>query len=184
MEDSAARRNFISNCISIVRATRGRGLVISSEARSVLALRAPADVLNLLGVWGLARERGLESMGVNPRGVVVNEGMKRRSFRGVIDVVDGGESQFVREKKDAEKPTSTPVNGISKKGKRKAPEPTPDTTSSPALSKRAAKKAKYLAKQASSGIAPEPDSSSNVTPSQTPIPSSDTPSKPQAKASG
>ncbi len=58
-EDSSARRNFISNTMAIVRATKGRGIVISSEARNVLGLRAPADVLNLLGVWGLARERGV-----------------------------------------------------------------------------------------------------------------------------
>jgi ribonuclease P/MRP protein subunit RPP1 len=52
-----ARRNFIGNVIAIVRATRGRGLVISSGAQSVLGVRAPADVLNLLAVWGLQRER-------------------------------------------------------------------------------------------------------------------------------
>jgi ribonuclease P/MRP protein subunit RPP1 len=159
MEDSSARRNFISNCISIVRATRGRGLVISSEAKNILGLRAPADVLNLLGVWGLARERGLESMGVNPRGVVINEGMKRTSFRGVVNVIDGGESQFIKEKKDI--PTPTQQNGIGKKGKRKVEDAQPD--SAPPPSKRAAKKAKLLAKQAQAGV----QSQDTTTPSKT-----------------
>ncbi|KAL2063370.1 hypothetical protein VTL71DRAFT_5175 [Oculimacula yallundae] len=140
-EESNARRNFISNVLAIVRATKGRGLVISSEAKSVLGVRAPADVLNLLGVWGLARERGLEGMGVNPRGVVVNEGLKRSSFRGVIDVVDGGESEDVKAKgKEV---------GEGKKGKRKQEETSSGT---PTISKRAAKRARLLLQSnASSG---------------------------------
>ena len=85
------RRNFISNTLAIVRATRGRGLIVSSEARSVMGVRAPADVGNLLNVWGVERERAKEAMTVAPRSVVVNEGIKRRGYRGVIDVVEGGE---------------------------------------------------------------------------------------------
>ncbi|CZT03100.1 related to ribonuclease P protein subunit p30 [Rhynchosporium agropyri] len=141
-EESNARRNFISNTLAIVRATKGRGLVISSEAKSVLGVRAPADVLNLLGVWGLARERGLQSMGVNPRGVVINEGVKRSSFRGVIDIIDGGESEIVK---------STPKeDGAGKKGKRKQEE---TNAGPPAISKRAAKRAKLLMQSnAASGV--------------------------------
>jgi len=93
LDDSGARRNFISNVMALVRCTKGRGFVVSSEARDVLGCRAPADVLNLLNVWGLSRDRGVEAMGVNPRGVVVNEGLKRSAFRGVIDVIDGGERE-------------------------------------------------------------------------------------------
>ncbi|EOO00488.1 putative rnase p subunit p30 protein [Phaeoacremonium minimum UCRPA7] len=86
--DARARANFIANTISLVRASKGRGLVVSSEARAPLSVRAPADVINLMAVWGLATERGTEALGVNPRGVVVNEGIKRRGFRGVIDIVE------------------------------------------------------------------------------------------------
>jgi ribonuclease P/MRP protein subunit RPP1 len=85
--DSRRRAAFVGNLMGLVRATKGRGLVVSSEARSVLGLRGPADVVNLLAVWGLSTDKGTEAIGVNPRGVVVNEGLKRRSFRGVIDVV-------------------------------------------------------------------------------------------------
>ncbi|KAI0099210.1 RNase P subunit p30 [Nemania sp. FL0031] len=85
--DARARAAFIGNVSSLVRATRGRGIVISSEARSVLGLRAPADVVNLFHVWGLSTDRATEGLGVLPRGVVVNEGLKRSSFRGVVDIV-------------------------------------------------------------------------------------------------
>lgn len=101
--DGIGRRNFISNFMNLIRATKGRGLVISSEARGVLGCRGPADVGNLLGVWGLARERGVEAMGVNCRAVVVNESLNRTSFRGVVDVIDGGEPYVAPEEKGKRK---------------------------------------------------------------------------------
>jgi ribonuclease P/MRP protein subunit RPP1 len=168
--DSNARRNFISNCLGILRATRGRGLVVSSESRSVLGVRAPADVLNLLSVWGLARERGMESIGVNPRGVVINEGLKRSAFRGVVDVIDGGHEGFVDPKKDKEK--ETPVKGSDKKGKgkRKAEETNLDGAGTPQMSKRATKRAKLKALQEASSSAPTP-SKDTPTPSESDAPS-------------
>ncbi|PMD38515.1 PHP domain-like protein [Hyaloscypha variabilis F] len=176
--DTAARRNFIGNVVAIVRATRGRGLVVSSGAMSVLGVRAPADVLNLLEVWGLKRERGLESLGVNPRGVVVNEGLKRTSFRGVVDVVEGGEKIVKgkgKENGEKEKEKGTQQNGVGKKqnGKRKADETNGETT--PRISNRAAKKAKLKALQDQKAtLSPAPE-----TPTQPPH-TADTPSKPQA----
>ncbi|KAG5929943.1 hypothetical protein E4U53_002337 [Claviceps sorghi] len=85
--DGRGRANFISNATSLFRATRGRGILLSSEAKNALALRGPADVVNLLSVWGLARERGMDGLRSVPRSVVVNEGIKRNGFRGVVNVV-------------------------------------------------------------------------------------------------
>ncbi|KAI0546468.1 RNase P subunit p30 [Xylaria curta] len=96
--DGRARATFIGNVSSLVRATRGRGIIISSEARSVLGLRAPADVVNLLHVWGLSTDRATEGIGALPRGVVVNEGLKRSGFRGVVDIMNVAD----REKADVE----------------------------------------------------------------------------------
>jgi ribonuclease P/MRP protein subunit RPP1 len=94
------RRNLIQNVANLVRVTRGRGLVISSEARDVLACRGPADVVNLGVVWGLGQERGTEAVTTAARKVVVNAAFKRSSYRGVVDVVYGGEKP---EKKPAQK---------------------------------------------------------------------------------
>ncbi|KMU74353.1 ribonuclease P/MRP subunit [Coccidioides immitis RMSCC 3703] len=52
-----ARRNLISNAISLVRATRGRGIILSSEAKQALGVRAPFDVINLACLWGMTREK-------------------------------------------------------------------------------------------------------------------------------
>ncbi|KAM3464951.1 hypothetical protein NHJ6243_002017 [Beauveria neobassiana] len=86
--DARARAAFIGNVTNLLRATRGgRGVILSSEARTALGLRAPADVVNLLAVWGLPSDRGLEGLRALPRGVVVNEGLKRTGFRGIVDIV-------------------------------------------------------------------------------------------------
>lgn len=89
-DGGAARRNLISNVVQLVRATRGRGLVVSSEARTALNCRGPADLINLCVLWGLARDRAAEAVSREARNVVVQAQMKRRSFKGVIDVIDGG----------------------------------------------------------------------------------------------
>ncbi|KAL9129409.1 MAG: hypothetical protein Q9217_002140 [Psora testacea] len=113
-DGGSSRRNLISNATQLIRATRGKGIIISSEAKTALACRGPADVINLAAMWGLHQERGAEAVGREARSVVVQSEMKRRSFRGVIDVIYGGEapSEPVElEKQDRRKQV---------KGKRKA----------------------------------------------------------------
>ena len=111
-DGGASRRNLISNATQLIRATRGRGIVISSEAKRALACRGPADAVNLAVLWGLGQERGMEAVGKEARSVVVQAEMKRRSFRGVIDVVYGGE----KPEREPENPTKDKQG----KGKRKA----------------------------------------------------------------
>lgn len=98
--DPRQRAVFIGNVIEIIRATRGRGIVLSSEARPLTTnpgggvagpmVRAPVDVVNLFAAWGLSNEKGHEALGTNPRSVVVNDGLKRRSFRSVVDMTQTG----------------------------------------------------------------------------------------------
>ncbi|KAI9806643.1 MAG: hypothetical protein M1825_006100 [Sarcosagium campestre] len=85
--DPVARRNLISNATQLIRATRGRGIVVSSEAASAVGVRAPVDVVNLATVWGLGSERAREALDKEPRTVVVTAKIQRTSWRGVVDVV-------------------------------------------------------------------------------------------------
>ncbi|KAH1496230.1 hypothetical protein LV164_007503 [Aspergillus fumigatus] len=86
-----ARRNLIGNAMSLIRATRGRGIVVSSEAKRALGVRAPWDVINLTCVWGLSQELGKEAISEEARKVTALAKLKRTSWRGVIDIVDGGQ---------------------------------------------------------------------------------------------
>ncbi|KAI2479197.1 ribonuclease p complex protein [Pyrenophora tritici-repentis] len=84
--DPSAKRNLISNATQIIRVTRGRGLIFSSEAKSVLGIRAPSDIINLASVWGLGTERGKDGLTKEPRSVVEFARLKRKSFKGIIDI--------------------------------------------------------------------------------------------------
>ncbi|KAI7471711.1 ribonuclease P protein subunit p30 [Hortaea werneckii] len=121
MGDSSARRNLISNVTQLIRASRGRGLLISSEAKAAVGCRGPWDAINLANVWGLGQERGFEAMSKEPRSIVVTAQLKRTSYRGVIDVVYGGEKPAPAEKQNEQKNGS--AKGQAKAGnaqKRKA----------------------------------------------------------------
>jgi ribonuclease P/MRP protein subunit RPP1 len=108
--DPTAKRNLISNATQLIRVTRGRGLIFSSEAKSVLGIRAPSDVINLSSVWGLGTERGKDGLTKEPRSVVEFARLKRQSFKGVVDIVYGGE-------KPPEKPAVDPKDKQGQKGK-------------------------------------------------------------------
>lgn len=127
--DSNTRRTLISNATQLIRATRGRGLIISSEAQWATHIRGPADVINLAAVWGLGPEKGKEAVDKLARNLVVSAQLKRTSFRGVIDVVYGGE-----------KPV-TETNGDNKRKAEDAKVPKKDTAMlEPKISKREAKR--------------------------------------------
>ena len=117
MGDSGMRRSLISNATQLIRASRGRGLIISSEAKAAVACRGPWDAINLAAVWGLGQERGYEAMSKECRSVVVAAQLKRTSYRGVIDVVYGGEKPSPSEKEETGKGKGKqqPVNGQKRK---------------------------------------------------------------------
>ena len=114
--DPAAKRTLISNATQLIRVSRGRGLVFSSEARSVLGLRAPSDVVNLASVWGLGAERGKDALTKEPRSLVEFARLKRESFKGIVDVVYGGE----RPEPDTSKKGKDTHKNIAAQQKRKA----------------------------------------------------------------
>ncbi|TFB02463.1 hypothetical protein CCMA1212_005083 [Trichoderma ghanense] len=144
--DPRARANFISNATSLVRATRGRGIVISSEAKSAFGLRAPADVVNLFSVWGLQSEKAMEGLRTIPRSVVVNEGLKRDGFRGVINIVQVVKKPAAVEGEQTDDQSSAAEQG----GKRKNQKRKNGGEDAQPVSKRGAKKMKLAARAAAS----------------------------------
>ncbi|KAI5366462.1 putative RNase P subunit p30, polymerase/histidinol phosphatase [Septoria linicola] len=93
--DAQARRSLISNATQLIRATRGRGMILSSgvdlQRIGAVGCRGPWDVVNLAAVWGLGQERGYEAVSKEARSVVVMGKLKRTGYRGAVDVVYGGE---------------------------------------------------------------------------------------------
>ena len=107
----------MSNATNLVRALRGRGLVISSEAKKALAVRGPWDVVNLATVWGVSQERGKEAVSREAHSVVMQAGLKRSSYKGVVDVIYGGDKPPLMTTTTKQKAGE---NAVQKHGKRKA----------------------------------------------------------------
>ncbi|KAK3621376.1 RNA-binding RNA processing protein rpp1 [Elasticomyces elasticus] len=137
--DSSARRNLISNATQLIRASRGRGLIISSEAKAAVGCRGPWDAINLATIWGLAQDRGFEAMSKEARGVVVSAQLKRTGYRGVIDMVYGGEKPALSE---------IAGQGSAVKGKQQVPKRKADDGEAveKPISKREAKRRKHEAR--------------------------------------
>jgi ribonuclease P/MRP protein subunit RPP1 len=114
--DAQARRNLLQNAASLIRATRGgRGVIVSSEAKQALALRAPNDVVNLAVLWGLSSDKARDAVSGRCRVLVRQAEMRRQSFKGVVEVIDDGiaaEEKLERKRKAAEQ-----GGGTEKKGK-------------------------------------------------------------------
>lgn len=107
-------------------------------------------MVNLACVWGLTQERGKEALCDEARKVVALAGMKRRSWRGIVDVVYGGE-KLVKEGKDTKDKSSnrnqSRGNGNGIGVKRKADAETESNTEPQApLSKRELKRRAKRAK--------------------------------------
>lgn len=92
-----ARRNLIAGAAALIRATRGRGIILSSEAKNALGIRAPWDVINLAQVWGLSQERGKEAICEEAGRVLRLASIKRTSFRGVVDIIEDGSRETAGE---------------------------------------------------------------------------------------
>ena len=115
--NSEARRNLISGATQLIRATRGRGIILSSDAKNALGVRGPHDVINLAQVWGLGQERGKEALCEEAGKVVRLAGMKRTSFRGVVDIIDGGGGAESSKQNDAgeDKAKQVVLKGVKRK---------------------------------------------------------------------
>jgi len=98
VSDTAARRNIISNATGLIRGTRGRGLLISSEANGTADLRGPYDVINLATFWGLKQEFGLG----DGRKVLLHSEARRLTYKGAVQVVT--EEVKERERAEVERP--------------------------------------------------------------------------------
>ncbi|KAK4981294.1 RNA-binding RNA processing protein rpp1 [Elasticomyces elasticus] len=97
--DAVSRRNLIGNVQGLIRASRKRGLIVSSGAASAGACRGPWDVINLASIWGLGQERGYEALSEEARKVAVTARLRRTSYRSVVNVVYGGEQAAKSDKK-------------------------------------------------------------------------------------
>ena len=85
LREPGSRRQIFTNAQALTRETRGRGIVLSSGARTAIELRGPYDVVNLGTFLGLTEQQAHAAVGKNAV-AVVEHARKRKSYRGTLSI--------------------------------------------------------------------------------------------------
>ncbi|AOA65057.1 Subunit of both RNase MRP and nuclear RNase P [Komagataella phaffii GS115] len=83
-----SRKHFFNGVASLIRASRSRGLVISSGATNPLLCRNSYDVINLLTVLGLASSTSKQCVSSSPAKVLLNGTLRIRSYKQTAAIGD------------------------------------------------------------------------------------------------
>lgn len=81
---SIARRNFFGNVLQLIRASRSRGLVISSGALQPVQTRNYSDILTLLGTVGLDNSQAKTAVVSNPESVLISGRLRIKSYKQTV----------------------------------------------------------------------------------------------------
>ncbi|GAA5865065.1 hypothetical protein JCM3774_002120, partial [Rhodotorula dairenensis] len=83
-EAGKRRRNWIAGAREVVRATEGKGVVISSGAVKAGEMRGTEDLINLCSLIGMPPSVAKDALTVNPQRAVMRGLSLRQTYRGVI----------------------------------------------------------------------------------------------------
>ena len=89
LQSATCRHYFIANAAALLRASRGRGVILSSASSQPLYLRGHHDLANLMLLCGVrGMEMALDCVSTNCQ-AVVDRAFARRLARGAKDLVNG-----------------------------------------------------------------------------------------------
>jgi ribonuclease P/MRP protein subunit RPP1 len=79
-----ARRNVIAGARELIRITNGKGVILSSQVKHCMEMRAPLDLCNFGTIIGLKPEQSKATVSDNARLAVIRGYAHRGTYRGVI----------------------------------------------------------------------------------------------------
>ena len=74
IHDLNARKNLVLNARNLIRATRGKNLIISSNAQNAMHLRGPYDLMNLFALFGLNPDQAKAALTKNCKSLLIQAG--------------------------------------------------------------------------------------------------------------
>mmetsp|Transcript_19647 Transcript_19647/g.54586 ORF Transcript_19647/g.54586 Transcript_19647/m.54586 type:complete len:273 (-) Transcript_19647:148-966(-) len=83
LRDGATRWNLFANAQALTRATSGRSIIVSSNARAAFEMRGPYDVVNMASLMGLKQQQAKEAISSNCRSVLLHAEARKRHKSGV-----------------------------------------------------------------------------------------------------
>lgn len=96
------RKYFFSNVLQLIRASRSKGLIVSSGATQPLQVRNLSDILILLKTVGLDNSRAKSCVTDNPEKVLVNGRLKIKSYKQTIVVGNDNDKSDILYNNDKE----------------------------------------------------------------------------------
>ncbi|CEO97397.1 unnamed protein product (mitochondrion) [Plasmodiophora brassicae] len=85
--DPASRRQLMSNMMNVVRVTKGRNIILTSQVIDALHVRSPYDIMNLGALFGLSHAQARAALSTNAISVL-ERGQLRRTAQGVCRAVE------------------------------------------------------------------------------------------------
>ncbi|GFO11678.1 ribonuclease p protein subunit p30 [Plakobranchus ocellatus] len=85
LKDNSVKRNIISNALTLISVSRGKGVIISSAAEKPIDVRSPWDVMNLGKLFGLNQTQAKDAISRNCR-AVLKHAEARKTCKTVISV--------------------------------------------------------------------------------------------------
>lgn len=79
-----ARRNVVAGARELIRVTNGKGIILSSEVRRCMEMRAALDLCNFGTILGLKPDQAKNAVSGNSRMAVIRGYASRGTYRGVI----------------------------------------------------------------------------------------------------
>ncbi|KAG0043761.1 hypothetical protein BGZ83_011059 [Gryganskiella cystojenkinii] len=86
IRDATARRNLISNAQSLIRVTRGKNIILTSQAMRAMELRGPYDIVNFGTLLGLNQAVAKDCLTSHCRAVAIHAETRRNTIRAVVSV--------------------------------------------------------------------------------------------------
>lgn len=97
--ETNSRKSFFSNTKSLIRASRSRGLIVSSGSTNPLQIRAQFDVVNTLCILGLDSNRANATMRDWSAKALLSGRLRIKSFKQVIAI--GGDDNLIDNSKES-----------------------------------------------------------------------------------
>ncbi|KAI8056779.1 RNase P subunit p30-domain-containing protein [Syncephalis plumigaleata] len=88
IRNAASRRQLISNATSLVRVTRGRHIIVASDAATALELRGPYDIINFCSLFGMNQSAARDCLTHNARQVLYHAATRRAVHKGTVALAD------------------------------------------------------------------------------------------------
>lgn len=95
--DANKKRVCMTNCLNIIKATKGKNLIVSSDVSTTLYHRSGYDICSLLISLGLNKDQAYQCLTDNPKRCVA-VGRFKKSYKGTIEVINEDEIGKFRNK--------------------------------------------------------------------------------------